>query len=255
MQRREFLAGALTASARIQPGERFVGITMMPEYIQSEGVDSVLRNLQRAGATAVATSPYVMAPSESAGAQREPPIDAGAGSVRLLDRPLWGKRELRVVTAPSFAPSAAFYRGLYFQPTPPSELTRAQGPLVGQFVRAAKSRGLKVYLQIQAATPPGYRVQFGGPDAGTKPRLPDGRLPVRGVSNNGSLASSHIRRYTEALIRDLCLQYPEIDGIRVDWPEYPPYFLDDAFLDFSAPAREAAVRLGFDFERMRNDAA
>jgi hypothetical protein len=255
MQRREFLAGAALTAVRAQSGSRFVGITVMPEYLQSEGIEQVLGNLRRAGATAVATSPYVMAPSEASGAQREPPIDAGAGGVRLLDRPLWGRRELRVATAPSFGPDESLYRGLRFQPVPPSELTRAQGEVVGQFIHAAKAGGLKVYFQIQAASPPGYRVQFGGPDADTKPRLPDGRLPTRGVANNGSLASAEIRRYTEALILDLCRQYPEIDGIRVDWPEYPPYFLDDAFLDFSNPAREAATRLGFDFERMRADAA
>lgn len=249
-----FLAGAAASALSGAVSGRFVGITVMPEYIQSEGVEGVLKNLKRARATAVATSPYVMAPSEAAGAQREPPIDAGAGSVRLLDRPLWGKRELKVTTAPSFTPDAARYRGLRFQPAPPGELTRSQGHLVGEFVKAARQAGLKVYLQIQAAIPPGYRVQFGGPDPATRPRLPDGRIPPRSVSNNASLASEDVRRYGEALIGDLLHQYPEIDGIRVDWPEYPPYLLDDCFLDFSEPARAAAGRLGFDFERMRGDA-
>src|SRR5690348_8704783 len=101
MLRREFLAGALSTAARAKAPQQFVGITLMPEYIQSEGIEAVLGNLRRAGATAVATSPYVMAPSDAPDAQREPPIDAGAGGVRLLDRPLWGKRELRVTTAPS----------------------------------------------------------------------------------------------------------------------------------------------------------
>ena len=42
----------------------FVGITVMPEYIQNEGIERVLDNLvHRAGATAVATSPYVMEPA------------------------------------------------------------------------------------------------------------------------------------------------------------------------------------------------
>jgi len=68
-------------------------------------------------------------------------------------------------------------------------------------------------------------------------------MPKRHVGNNGSLASPEIRRYTQTLIADLCQQYPEIDGIRVDWPEYPQYFLDDAFLDFGAPAQAAATRL------------
>ena len=30
--------------------------------------------------------------------------------------------------------------------------------MVEQFIRAARSRGLKVYLQVQAAIPSGYRI-------------------------------------------------------------------------------------------------
>ena len=107
---------------------RFLGITVMPEYIQSEGVERVLGSLTRAGATAVTTSPYVMAPAgEAAGGAREPPIDAGAGGVRLLDRPLWGRRELLVRTAPSFAPERSLYAGLRYQPPMPPRRIRLFG--------------------------------------------------------------------------------------------------------------------------------
>jgi len=250
-------AAALTpglASARVGP-ERFVGVTVLPEYYQSEGVDRVLDNLKRrVGVSAVATAPYVMAPSDESHGQREPPGDAGAGSVRLLDRALWGKRELYVTTAPSWVPDLRLYKGLLHQPAVPNELTRTEGRKVKEFLRGARAQGLKVYFQIEAASPPGYRWQFGGLRPESQPRLPDGRIPPRRLDSNGSLASPHIRRYTEALIRDLCREYPEIDGIRMDWPEYPPYFLDDVFLDFSDAAKEAANRLGFSFERMRRDA-
>ena len=85
--------------------ERLVGITVLPEYLQSEGVDGVLDNLvTKAGANAITASPYVMQVTDDAMGSREPPDDAGAGAVRLLDRPLWGKRELFVRTAPSFVP-------------------------------------------------------------------------------------------------------------------------------------------------------
>lgn len=235
---------------------KFLGVTVMPEYIQTEGIDRVLDHLVgKAGVTAVATSPYVMAEADPATGSREPPIDAGAGSVRLLDRPLWGKRELFVTTAPSFEPELSFYRGLRYQPAPPAGLTRRHGRIIGDFLRAAQARHLKVYLQVQAAIPPGYRVQFGGPVEDDQPRLPDGRIPPRRLDKNGSLASPHIRAYGRALLRDLCRAYPELDGIRVDWPEYPPYLLDSVFLDFSGHARDAASRLGFDFERMRAAAA
>jgi hypothetical protein len=233
---------------------RFVGITMMPEFIQNEGIDGVLQNLtRRANVTAVATSPYVMEPADDKTGSREPPIDADAGKVRLLDRPLWGKRELFVRTAPSYAPDQRLYQGLRYQPAQASDLTKKHGAMVRDFVRAAKKSRLKVYLQVQSAIPPGYRVQFGGPAPEDLPRLPDGKVQKRKLANNGSLASQAIIDYHCALIKDLVQAYPEIDGIRVDWPEYPPYFLDDAFLDFSDPARLAAARMDIDFDRMRND--
>ncbi|MBM3599874.1 MAG: hypothetical protein FJX35_16815 [Alphaproteobacteria bacterium] len=234
---------------------RLAGITVMPEYIQTEGVEGLLDNIERrTRATAVATSPYVMAPASRGEGSREPPIDAGAGSVRLLDRPLWGRRELFVRTAPSFAPEMGRYAGLRYQPPPPNGLTASEGRLVDDFVASAKRRGLKVYLQIQAAIPPGYRVQFGGPQDDDAPRMPDRRIPPRRVDKNGSLASPHILAYGAALLADLAIAYPQVDGFRVDWPEYPPYTLDDWFLDFSAPAMAVARDLGIDEEPLWYDA-
>ncbi len=234
-----------------------LGITVMPEYIQNETIEGVLFNLtRRARVTAVTTSPYVMQPAADAkSGSREPPIDGGAGKVRLLDRSLWGKRELMVETAPSFEHDLARFRGLRYQPSAATALTRSQGGLLREFVLAAKRSGLKVYFQVQAAIPPGYRVQFGGPLEDDRPRLPSGELPSRRLANNGSLASLEIRKYTAALIGDVFRAYPELDGIRLDWPEYPPYYLDDCFLDFSAHAKVAAAQLGFDFARMRSDVA
>jgi hypothetical protein len=196
-----------------------------------------------------------MEPADAETGSREPPIDAGAGGVRLLDRTLWGRRELFVRTAPSYAPNRGLYRGLRYQPSEATELTRKQGPAIQSFIRAAQARHLKVYLQVQAAIPPGYRVQFGGPQPDDRPLLPDGRSPSQRLANNGSLASPHIIAYHCALLQDLVKAYPDINGIRVDWPEYPPYFLDDAFYDFGPHAEAAASRLGFDFERMRRAAS
>lgn len=230
------------------------GVTVLPEHFQNEGVESVVDRLAAAKVTMIATSPYVMEPSEDKNAGREPPIDAGAGSVRLLDRPLWGKRELSVNTAPSFEPDRKLYAGLRYQPSAATPLTAREGGVIQKFLRAAQSRHIKTYLQVQAAIPPGYRVQFGGPVDDDKPRLPDGRVPPRRLANNGSLASPHIVDYTVALARDLVRAYPDIDGFRFDWPEYPPYFLDDVFLDFSPHCQSAAARLGFDFPRMQRAA-
>lgn len=240
-----------------RPIERrpLVGVTVMPEYFQVEGIDAVIDNLiRRAGVTAIATSPYVMSPAPDGQGSREPPIDAGAGSVRLLDRPLWGRRELSVRTAPSWTPDKGLYSGLRYQPAEPDDLTARHGSIVGEAIRTAKSRGLLVLLQVQAAIPPGYRVQFGGPVDEDRPRLPDGSTPALRVDNNGSLASPHIHDYARALIADLARAYPEVDGFRIDWPEYPPYSLDGAFFDFGPHAAAEASRRGYDFEAMRGAA-
>ena len=235
---------------------RSVGVTVMPEYAQSEGVNAVLDNLQsRANVTGIATSPYVMEPADSTTGGREPPIDAGAGGVRLLDRPLWGGHELYVRTAPSFEPNRSLYSGLRYQPPPPSALTAKAGGVVDEFITTAKARGLTVHLQIQAAIPPGYRVQFGGPDPEDQPRLPNGQTAEGRVDKNASLASPEVIAYGQALIRDLIRAYPNIDGIRIDWPEYPPYAFESLFFDCSEHAMQAAERLGFDVDRIRTDMA
>ena len=105
-------------------------------------------------------------------------------------------------------------------------------------------------VKSEAIAVPGtdYRVQFGGPVEDDAPRLPDGEIPKRRVDKNGSLASPHILDYGAALLGDLANAYPGVDGFRIDWPEYPPYTLDDWFLDFSSHAKTAASGLSIDAE-------
>jgi hypothetical protein len=236
------------------PGSRVVGMTVLPEWAQVEGVEAVLDNLQaRSGVTAIATSPYVMAPSDDPGAGREPPVDAGAGKVRLLDRLLWGKREIFCRTAPSYAPDLSRYQGLRYQPSAPDDLTASDGETVGRFVSAIRRRGLTPWFQVQAAIPPGYRVQFGAIHPEDEPLLPEGRPAENRLDKNGSLASPHIRSYLKALIADLAAAYPDLEGFRIDWPEFPPYTLDSVFLDFSVHTMAFGTANGYDIERIRAD--
>ncbi len=232
---------------------RGLGVTVLPEWPQAEGVNAVLDRLQAAGVTAVATSPYVMEPVADGEGSREPPADGGAGAVRLLDRPLWGRRALHVRTAPSFAPNRARYQGLAYQPPEPDALTAREGKLVARFLAAAKARGMTTHMQVQSAIPPGYRVQFGGPLPADQPLGPDG-APVPGrVDLNASLASPDILAYGEAMLADLADQYPDVDAIRIDWPEIPPYHFGALFFDFSPHALAVAEAMGLDGARMRAD--
>lgn len=231
-----------------------LGVTVLPEWAQAEGVERVLDTLAAAGVTAVATSPYVMEPVADGTGSREPPADGGAGTVRLLDRALWGRRALWVRTAPSFAPNRALYAGLAYQPPEPDALTARGGPVVSAFIAAARARGMAVHLQVQAAIPPGYRVQFGGPREEDEPLGPDGAPAPGRVDLNASLAAPPVLAYARALAQDLAQAYPDADTVRIDWPETPPYDFRALFFDFSPHALHVAADLGIDVERMRRDA-
>ncbi len=172
---------------------------VLPEFFQNEGVEAVLDNLQqRAGATAIATSPYVMAPAADGEGGREPPIDGGAGSVRVLDRPIFGRTALQGAHRAELG--AGCHRctpGLRYRPPVVDALTRRRARIVADAVDAAKRRGLTVHLQVMAAIPPGVRVQFGGPIDEDRPAAAR-RQPYRHASRQQRFAGqpAHPRLHT-----------------------------------------------------------
>ncbi len=226
--------------------KRFLGITVLSPYIQYEGVARVLSNIaERAGATAIACNTSVTAPSDEGVGSFQPPDDAGA-SVRLFDRPLWGRHALWLRSAPGHHAREEYFADSPYKPRPPTDLTDSQGPVLAQFVIAAKQAGLDVYIQTGATDPPGLC-------QADLPRLPNGGLPQARMAATGSLAAPAIRTYIRAWVRDIFAAYPEVDGIRPDWPEYPCYKLDEAFQDFGEPVATWAADHGFDFPAMRHD--
>jgi len=222
-----------------------IGVTVLADYLLNEGVEPVLDNLiGRCGCTAVATNPTVTAPAAVGQGSFQPPDDAGA-SVRLFDRPLWGRRALWIRGAASYHANPAHYAGSPYAPRQTNALTDRHGQVVAEFVRAAKARGLDVYFQVGATQPPGLRDE-------DRPRLPDGRLAERPMAAIGSLAGEAIRAYNRAYAQDLIEHYPEIDGLRIDWPEYPCYTLDECFHDFSPAAERFAASHGVAFAALRH---
>lgn len=202
-----------------------IGITVLTDFILSEGIEAVLDNIVgRSRASGVALNPTVSAPASKNEGSPQPPSD-GDTSPRHFDRPLWGKTHLRVTSAASFVPNRAFYSKSKYGPRRTSELTVELGAVVGQFVRSAHRRGLKVYFQIGAASPPGL-------EEADWPRTPDGRPLASAMARSASLAVPAVRDYYRAYLKDLVASYPEIDGLRVDWPEYPCYTFEEAFSDF-----------------------
>ena len=225
---------------------RFLGITVLSPFFQNEGIDAVLDNLiERAGATAVAVNTSVTAPCEAGTGSFQPPSDAET-SPRLFDRPIWGKQAGWLRSGPGHVADPVLYRDSPYPPREPNDLTGSDGPIIGEFIRAAKARGLKVYIQTGATQPPDLRDE-------DLPRLPDGRIPQGRMAHVGSLASPAIRAYNRAWVADIFRQYPQIDGIRPDWPEYPCYTLDEAFQDFGLPVEQWAEANGYDFKQIRQD--
>lgn len=226
--------------------KRFLGITTLSPFIQTEGVDEVVANLvDRAGANAVAVNTSVTEPAPDGQGSFQPPDDAGA-SVRLFDRPIWGRQALWLRSAPGHFARAEFFANSPYRPRAGDDLTQRSGPILGQFIRAAKAAGMQVYIQTGATQPPGMHEE-------DTPRLPTGEIPQGRMAATGSLASPAIRAWNRAWTRDIFAQYPEIDGIRPDWPEYPCYKLDEAFQDFGPHVAEWANQHGFDFAQIRHD--
>ena len=226
---------------------RLLGITVLGDFILSEGVECVLSNLQRVGATAVATNPTVTAPAPEGQGSFQPPIDAGS-SPRLFDRPLFGKHALWVRSGVSFKPRAEHYTETPYGSRTPNDLTEKHGQVIGEFISAAKNAGMKVYLQVGAVQPTGLRDE-------DRPRLPDGQLPPNRMADTGSLASDAIRAYNRAYVADLMAAYPAVDGFRPDWPEYPCYTPGEVFQDFSPHVASWADQRGLDFAGIRDGMA
>ncbi|MCL4760203.1 MAG: hypothetical protein KJ018_00175 [Burkholderiales bacterium] len=231
-----------------------LGVTVMPEWFASEGVDAVLDRVAALGATAIATSPYVLEPAAEGEGGREPPIDAGAGGVRPLDRPLFGRRARWVRTAPSFVHDRARYAGLRYQPSPPTALTLRDEAILDRAIERANARGIEVLLQVMAASPPGYRVQFGTARDDDQCLGPDRRPHAGRVDRNASLASPHVVAYVATLVAELAERYPAVAGFRLDWPEYPPYDLPSALFDFHPAACELMAAQGHDPDDVAREA-
>lgn len=113
-------------------------------------------------------------------------------------------------------------------------------------IEKASARGLRVYLQVMAASPPGYRVQFSGAVLQDQCRGPDAQLHRDRVDRNASLASEAVHAYGAALLAELAERYPQVTGFRIDWPEYPPYDLRSALFDFSEHGQRAIAAQGAD---------
>jgi hypothetical protein len=226
---------------------KFLGIVMAPSAVQYEGLDQVLDNIAATGAQAICTSLGLSLPAEPGRGHREPPLDID-GWERLLDRPLWGKRELWLQGYRTHEVDEALFAATPYRPggaLAPVELDR---DLPHKILAAAHARALRANVQISPTVVPGLRAE-------DQPHGVDGSLPVgeRRVARQGCLNNPAVRAYALALVRDTVRHYPEADGLFLDWAEYTVYDLTDHFGCTCPHCAEAAMRAGHDWARIRRD--
>ena len=114
--------------------------------------------------------------------------------VRIVDRPLWGKREHYPRSGPSFAPNVELYKGMKYAPLEPNDLTASQGEVVGNFIDETHRREMKTYVQMAPSYLPKLRA---GLDESERmedmPRMSDGSLLGERMVNFAAIASPSVR--------------------------------------------------------------
>jgi hypothetical protein len=219
-----------------------LGVTVLADFILSEGISTIVENLLRQGVTDVATNPTVTTAAKEGVGTFQPPADAGS-SPRRFDRPLFGKHALWVESAPSYEPNPKFYQESAYGPRKVKPLTGQHGDVVAEFITACQTAGLRVVFQLGAAQPTGLRDE-------DRPHQVTGEIAKKRMADTGCLASPAIHDYNRAYLSDLLACYPTIDGIRIDWPEYPCYTMSEVLHDFSPHMGVRANAIGTSFDQL-----
>lgn len=129
------------------------GISLTAGELACEGVDTVLDAIAETGATAIGFPTGIIVEAMPDHGLREPSLDVD-GDVRVLDRPLWGKRTLHIRHLAAHEPDPALWRDLPWDapPTGPTS-TRVDYPRLA--IEGARQRDLRVYAQLAPYALPG----------------------------------------------------------------------------------------------------
>jgi len=225
---------------------KFLGISVTPAAVQNEGLQAVMDRIQATGANAISTGAGLSQPAERGQGHREPPLDID-GYERLLDRPLWGQRELYLQGYRTYAHDEALFADTPYRPggqLAPVELDR---DLPHKILAEAHSRGMAAHLQLGPTGVPGLRPE-------DQVHYPDGSVPgAQRVARQGCLNNPAVRPYILAIVLDAAQQFPEADGLFLDWVEYTVYDLRDHFGCTCPHCARSAQAWGYDWERISRD--
>ena len=235
-----------------------LGIVITPAEVQCEGLDVVLDNVQlRAGTGHVDTTLGVYEPAADGRGRREPPLDV-IGHVRVLDRPLWGRRELYLRSYLPSPPEPDVYADLPY-PRPLVAPSHLRVDVSRRIVDACRRRGLGVSIQISSYTLPSLP---GGQSAeqtegsrvgGDRPVRVDGSVADGVLAGHGCLNNPNVRALGLARLRDALRRYPNVDALYLDWAEYTCYFLEDCFTCFCERCRIATGSDSYEWDRIVRD--
>ncbi|MGH2561803.1 MAG: hypothetical protein ACRDJH_22290 [Thermomicrobiales bacterium] len=229
-------------------GTRFLGIFVHPAHVQSEGLQPVFDNLEAAGATAVAFVPRVARPALDGTGVRFPDLHVD-GYKRVLARPVWGRREINLEMFRAHEPDLSLYQGCSYQPTTKPVPAEVNNGLPRAMVEEAKRRGMEAHLQLHPFVLPRLKSQ-------DQPVYVDGTRPTGPlVADVACPNNPDARAYARALVQDTIQHYGDIDGLFLDWAEFPAYRLEDHFACFCPHCEQRARDAGFDWDRIKLDVA
>lgn len=226
---------------------KFLGIVLSPPSVQYEGLQAVMDNIQSTGAEAICTGVGLALPAEAGEGYREPPLDID-GYERLLDRPLWGRRELLLQGYRTYEADATLYAETHYRPTGPLAPRGADRDLPHRILNEAHARGMRAHVQVSPTVVPGLRDE-------DQVLYPDGTRPNSGrrVARQGCLNNPAVRGYMLALVRDTVRHFPEADGLFLDWVEYTVYDLRDHLACLCPHCAARAEATGYHWERISRD--
>lgn len=235
------------ARTGVSPEGRFLGVVVPPAYAQDRGAEQVLDTLAIAPVTAICTYPAVARPVDTGRGSRMPDLHVD-GHRRVLERPLWGKRELWVESVPAYEPqrSRSTDDG-YPTPPPPSMADIPRPTAVDDLVHVSRQRGISVYLQVSPLVIPGLR------DEDRPVRIDGARLSGTRVADTACLNSPAAQAYACGQIADIVDHYPDAHGLMFDWAEFPAYTLEDVFACYCRHCEARAREWGFPWAAIKRD--
>ena len=227
-------------------GRRFLGIFVDPMAVQYEGLHQVFDHLQDAGATAIGITPHVGQPVAAGQGMRFPPLHMD-GYARVVDRPLWGKRELYVELFNSWEPDLSLYGDSPYKPRSRSAPAGLDIRVPSAMIAEAHKRGMQAHIQIHPFVPPNVRSE-------DQPVYPDRTSPQPPqVAMNACLNSPAARAYALGLALDVVRSFSGVTSLFTDWAEFGAYRLEDHFTCLCGHCQRAAQSQGFDWEAIQRD--